>query len=260
MLTTYYSTKRIAALTGLLFIIPTSFAATVMTNELPASFTGSLTSPQSSYEVDGKMAAYNITDSNGDAGFLINYTVSDDSNSLSGESINGNLWVQLSSRYNLTGNNSHAHKLSFFFDHLNTPPVGSSWYGGEPSHSVYLSDQALLSSQGWAQVNCCSTPAPVESNTMQAHIQPCFDEGCIAALMVNLPFISAIIEDDEALIAFNNLEPSDQRIYHADNIYTDPQEGYFQVATLSVSEVPLPTTAWLLGTALLGLSGLKRKK
>jgi hypothetical protein len=267
--------KTVLALVSLIILSFNGNAATL--EGVPADFTGVVLSPFSAFtafndasypDSNGNvnyssMDAYEAVD-NGVNGYLLQYHLTEQSTiqSISYEGgssntdISGDLFLFVAGSYVLGGSNHH--QVDVYFENTSNGGSIGLFGGGQSSMSFYLTDEGLMNNSGSFYIDCCGEDYNASSppvNTMSADIYPCAADGCSASALLNLLFVDYQAIGSAASLTFDNSPAASGLVYQQ----TDAFEGSVTM-NLAVGNVPVPAAAWLFGSALVGLAGIKRKK
>jgi hypothetical protein len=209
------------------------------------------------------MDAYDAVD-NGVRGYLLQYHLTEQSaiqaisydGASSSTDISGDLFLFVAGGYFLAGSNSH--QVDVYFENTSHGASIGLFGGGQSSMSFYLTDEGLMNNSGSFYTDCCGDEYSAFSppaNTMRADIYPCVADGCSASALLNLLFVDYQTIGSVAVLSFDNSPASSGLVYQQTDAFEDSV-----TKNLAVGNVPVPAAAWLFGSALIGLTGIKRKK
>ena len=267
--------KTVLALISLLILSFNGNAA--LLEGVPTDFSGAVLSPVSAFTAvnyasypdsngnvnDSSMDAYEAFD-NGVNGYLLQYHLTEQSTiqsinyegGSSSTDISGDLFLFVAGSYVLGGSNSH--QVDVYFENTSNGGSISLFGGGQSSMSFYLTDEGLMNNSGSFYIDCCGedyNDSSPPANTMSADIYPCVAEGCAASALLNLLFVDYQAIGSVASLSFDNSPTVSGLVYQQNDAFEDSV-----TMNLAVGNVPVPAAAWLFGSALIGLAGIKRKR
>lgn len=178
----------------------------------------------------------------------------------------GDIWLSVQTTYNLSLNSNI---VTVYTDKVSPQPSNNilSEDSTGLDTDIAMTNAALLSGSGYeyTALDLDNTAIYQANMNLQSDLGgsaliPCATEGCGATADLNLIYFSYTQSGDTATLQFN---PADRRslLYRLTSGYGElGNGGFFSAQSYYVAIVPVPATGFLLGSGLLGLMGISRRK
>jgi hypothetical protein len=247
-----------------------SHAATVTEQELPASVLACMSSAScfvmttSSHESDTASAfpIFHLTGDGMEGNWLLRYPLVPPSGRTGihpprFEGHGGHLWLMVEGRYDAS---ESRHPVTLYLDKVD--PAPTPFYGQEGDLSLYVSTADLLAGDSHMTVGLGYGGSYGHGDLSGETPLPCLADGCRVHARLNLLQLSYAEAGPD--LVFAGFNPSDSRglLYRQEISYLtgDPFVDMHDVQAYYVSAVPLPAPAWLMGSGLLTLIGLGKRR
>lgn len=253
----------------LIFSVPVR-AAFVMNSDLPGSIQSCITaatclvSNVSAYD-SGTASAFQITQNTGSGienNWLVRYSLVPPSGQSRLEppvddSFDGYLWMLAKNSYSAS---ESAHPFTLYLDKVSPAPF--SMFGQSGDLGLFMATADLLAGSSYRTYGIDYALNSYDFGGLSGEVPlPCVAEDCETHALLNL--VQLTYADFGSSIMLTGFNPADARglvftQYETFPCYGDPSCAMHDVQSFYVSAVPIPATAWLLGSGLAVLIGAMR--
>ncbi len=179
-------------------------------------------------------------------------------------SYNGAVWLQASDQYSLENS---LHDFTLYLDNVTPIPTDMS-YSGEPLKiNIKLTASDLINGSGFISEYLDWDNGVVTSGNLKTDGLPqlCLAIDCGLYASFNLIYLQYISDGSTAtLLPYLNTDDTRGALYSQKHYYDDgsgdPFMSYYAEQAYTVQAVPVPVSAWLFVSGLIGLAGVVRCK